>query len=135
MYFINTLLDFKKITSKQLCFQNRNLGASLNTPPQKPHSRICGTISPFRFLESKKRKNVQLLSLCLDQDTSFLKIIQIFQNDRRFNEKKIFRAFFSRWKGLQKLNKETFSKKFVSWPSDMSAEKLENKKYPMFQIF
>ena len=45
-YFISTLLDLKKNTSKQLFFQNRDLGASLTAPPQR------------RFLKEKKRKNV-----------------------------------------------------------------------------
>ena len=57
-YFISTFLEFEKIRSNQLFIQNRDLGASLTVPPQKRHSRLCVTISPFRFLETKKRKNV-----------------------------------------------------------------------------
>ena len=79
LYFISILLDFKKITSKQLFFQNRDLEAPLTAPPLKRHSRLCGTISLFRFFETKKTKK------CLNVFWSFLKNTQIFQNGRRFN--------------------------------------------------
>ena len=50
------ILLFERITdySKQLFLKITTLTA----PPQKRHSRRCGMISPFRFLETKKRKNV-----------------------------------------------------------------------------